>query len=107
LILRRARNSDFRELSVVRNDPCHCLGLSTPRLPIGSAGKTLFFENEAEGLFSSSTQSDGWQFFDSIGNGPIYVSGDAFVMRIGIPLENFLPNYKRQYNIPQEQEALR
>ncbi len=55
----------------------------------------------------NSTQSDGWEFFDSAGNGPNYVGGGSFVKRINEPLDEFLKDYKTKYNIPQENNVLK
>ena len=70
-----------------------------------SGGETLRHWVLEDGYAESSSQSDGWQFYDVNGN-LCYVSGDAFVMKINQPLEDFLVIYKRRYNIPSELPAL-
>lgn len=72
-----------------------------------SGGKTMRHWILEDSYVNSSTQSDGWQFYDSEGNGPIYVSGDSFLMRIGVGMDEFLRGYKGKYGIPSDQEALR
>jgi len=70
-----------------------------------SGGETLrhwILENSYVG---SSNQSDGWKF--NTADGISYVSGDAYVGRINRPLEEFLVDYRRRYNIPEDQEPLR
>ena len=69
-----------------------------------SGGETLRHWVLVEGYVASSSQSDGWQFYDSDGN-LCYVSGDAYVMQIE-DYEKFLIDYKKKYNIPLEQQAL-
>lgn len=71
-----------------------------------SGGETLRHWVITEGYVESSDQSDGWQFRDSQGN-LCYVSGDAFVMRVTEPIEEFKKNYKESYNIPTSQEPLK
>ncbi len=70
-----------------------------------SGGETLRHWILEDSYVASSDQSDGWKFHDAEGN-LCYVSGDAFVMRIGQPLAKFQETYKKEYNIPVEQEAL-
>ncbi len=72
-----------------------------------SGGLTLRHWILTDSYVKSSTQSDGWEFYDSKGNGPIYVSGDAFVIRINEPMDYFLKTYKVVYNIPQENVVLK
>ena len=71
-----------------------------------SGGKTLRHWILEDSYVQSSDDSDGWKFYDSKGNGPIYVSGDAFVMRINEPLEAFRLNYHELYNVPSELPVL-
>jgi hypothetical protein len=71
-----------------------------------SGGDTLRHWVIEDGYVESSSQSDGWQFLDTNGN-LCYVSGDAFVMRITEPLDEFKSRYKSAYNIPVEQDALK
>jgi len=71
-----------------------------------SGGKTMRHWILKKSYVQSSDKSDGWKFTDFYLNGPIYVSGDAFVMRIVQPLDEFLKTYKQKYNIPVDQEAL-
>lgn len=70
-----------------------------------SGGETMRHWVLQNGYCESSSQSDGWQFYDA-NNNLCYVSGDAFVMRIGQDLNAFYKTYKSEYNIPEEQEAL-
>ena len=70
-----------------------------------SGGETLRHWVLKKSYVKGSDQSDGWQFYDKIGN-LCYVSGDCFVMRINHPLEEFQVSYKKEYNIPEIQEAL-
>jgi len=72
-----------------------------------SGGVTLRHWVLEQGYVESSDQSDGWQFFDGRGNGPCYVSGDAYVMKINEPLAEFMKDYREEYNIPEEQKALK
>jgi len=72
-----------------------------------SGGLTLRHWVLENSYVKNSYQSDGWEFFDSQGNGPIYVSGDSFVMRINESLDVFLKDYKKIYNVPQENIALK
>lgn len=71
-----------------------------------SGGETLRHWVLEGGYTESSSQSDGWQFYDTNGN-LCYVSGDAFVMKINQPLEDFLVTYKQRYHIPEELPALK
>lgn len=71
-----------------------------------SGGETLRHWVIESGYVESSDQSDGWQFRDSNGN-LCYVSGDAYVMRITEPLDEFKSRYKEDYNIPPDQKALK
>lgn len=71
-----------------------------------SGGETLRHWVIENGYVESSSQSDGWQFYDSQNN-LCYVSGDAFVMRVTEPLGEFKGRYKQDYNIPEEQRALK
>lgn len=71
-----------------------------------SGGKTMRHWVIEGGYVESSSQSDGWQFRDSNGN-LCYVSGDAFVIRITEPLDQFQSTYKVKFNIPVEQKALK
>lgn len=71
-----------------------------------SGGETMRHWVLEGGYAESSSQSDGWQFYDNEGN-LCYVSGDAFVMKINQPLEEFLKTYKDMYNIPKDQVALK
>jgi hypothetical protein len=68
-----------------------------------SGGETLRHWLLEDIFVESSSQSDGWQFYDDCGN-LCYVSGDAFVMRINDDLRDFRENYKGTYNIPKDQE---
>lgn len=70
-----------------------------------SGGETMRHWILEKGYVKDSTQSDGWQFTDVNGN-LCYVSGDAFVMQINEPLDEFLKTYRTKYNIPKGQEAL-
>lgn len=67
-----------------------------------SGGETLRHWILSDAFAESSNQSDGWQFYDDADN-LCYVSGDAYVMRINVPLEDFLESYKEIYNIPADQ----
>ena len=69
-----------------------------------SGGETLRHWVIEDGYVESSSQSDGWQFYDQ--NGLCYVSGDAYVMKIDTPLGDFLQHYKSTYNIPSEQKPV-
>lgn len=71
-----------------------------------SGGETMRHWVLKDAYVGSSDQSDGWKFFDSKGNGPIYVSGDSFVMRIKEPMEKFMETYQTEYNIPSENKML-
>lgn len=71
-----------------------------------SGGETLRHWVIEKGYVESSDQSDGWQFRDTKGN-LCYVSGDAYVMRITEPLDEFKSRYKEDYNIPADQKALK
>jgi hypothetical protein len=72
-----------------------------------SGGETMRHWILENSYVESSDRSDGWEFYDSKGNGPIYVSGDSFVMKINEPLEVFKEDYKQKYNIPKSQFALK
>jgi len=71
-----------------------------------SGGVTLRHWVLKDSYVGSSDKSDGWKFYDKQGNGPCYVSGDAYVMRINEPLRSFLEHYKKTYNIPEDQQAI-
>jgi hypothetical protein len=81
----------------------------------GTGGNWLVIDNSGgetmrhwilEGkLVESSSESDGWQFYDD--SGLCYVSGDCFVLKINNDLGAFKQDYRGKYNIPAEQEALR
>jgi len=83
-----------------------------------SGGETLRHWLLEDIFVQSSSQSDGWEFYDECGN-LCYVSGDAFVMRINTDLDEqiyhnntndpqfaitFRQKYKKIYNIPEDQE---
>jgi hypothetical protein len=70
-----------------------------------SGGKTLRHWVLTDSFAESSNQSDGWQFYDdSDPENLCYVSGDAYVMRVNMPLTVFRAHYKKVYNIPEDQE---
>ncbi len=71
-----------------------------------SGGKTMRHWILKKSIVQSSSQSDGWEFFDDEGN-LCYISGDAFVMRINQDFDAFMAYYKQVYNIPIEQDALK
>lgn len=90
--------------------------LVTTRLFVSGVSQNWLIVDESGGVtkrhwilkdsyVKSSTQSDGWQFTDKIGN-LCYVSGDSYLMTIKEPLEEFETNYKEKYNIPADQQAL-
>lgn len=68
-----------------------------------SGGKTLrhwiLYDNYVKG----ADQTDGWEFFAESCS-PCYVGGDAFVGKI--TREQIDGDYRRQFNIPADQEAL-
>jgi len=70
-----------------------------------SGGETLRHWILIDSYVGSSDQSDGWKF--SSEDGLAYVGGDAFTLRIEMPIEEFLKTYKVRYNIPAEQTALK
>ncbi len=69
-----------------------------------SGGKTMRHWVLKNSYVGSSDQSDGWKFKSA--NGISYVGGDAFILRISQPLDEFLKDYKKRYNIPATQQAL-
>lgn len=71
-----------------------------------SGGETLRHWVLEGGYVESSSQSDGWQFYDAKGNLQ-YVSRDAHVMRINEPFDEFLENYRELYNVPEKLPRLR
>lgn len=71
-----------------------------------SGGATMRHWILTDAFAESSDQSDGWQFYDDTGENLCYVSGDAFVARIGIQMDIFLAQYKKVLNIPPEQEPV-
>ena len=71
-----------------------------------SGGETLRHWVVESGYVESSTQSDGWQFYDDAGN-LCYVSGDAFVMRVNENRETFDQTYRARFAIPSDQIALK
>ena len=72
-----------------------------------SGGATLRHWILEDSYVGSSDRSDGWKFYDKQGNGPCYVSGDAYVMRVNEPLDSFLEHYKKTYNIPEDQQPIK
>lgn len=71
-----------------------------------SGGKIMRHWILENGFVESVTDSDGWQFYDGEGN-LCYVGGDSFIMKINIPLDSFRKDYKKLYNIPEDQAALK
>ncbi len=69
-----------------------------------SGSKTMRHWILKESYVGSSDQSDGWKFLSA--DGVAYVGGDAFVLRIEEPLEEFLKDYRVKYNIPENLTAL-
>jgi len=69
-----------------------------------SGGETLRHWVLHDGYVDGCTQTDGWEFFAESCS-PCKVGGDSFVGKIS---KDQLINdkYKRQFNIPEDQEAL-
>jgi len=70
-----------------------------------SGGKTMRHWIIQNGYVRSSDQSDGWAFYDH-NNNLCYIGGDTFIMKIEQPIDEFVKNYKKLYNIPEDQEFL-
>lgn len=70
-----------------------------------SGGKTLRHWILIKSYLGASDQSGGWMFYSNEEGkryGPYHVSGDAFTYHITEPLDTFLLNYKKRFNIPED-----
>lgn len=68
-----------------------------------SGGKTMRHWVLEQGFVEPHEGGAGWQFYDAGGN-LCYVGGDTFVLQVKSSLPS---DFKKKYNIPDEQETLK
>jgi hypothetical protein len=74
-----------------------------------SGGKVMRHWILENGYVQGCSQTDGWKFFDAVGN-LHYVSGDSHVAQLvndSLYVVEFKKTFKKDYNIPEDQLTLK